>query len=71
LPGSRFCGVPAHQALAGQESAQVVATDGEGDTAVEEQVAAEPEPVAATGVASAETESFDAPAPQEEERSSE
>jgi N utilization substance protein A len=86
LPGSRFCGIPAHQQLAhlptDQVAGQVVPvgapgaadedeTADEGDTAVEEQVAAEPEPVAATGVASAEPESFDAPAPQEEERSSE
>ena len=56
LPGSRFCGVPAHQALEGQEPAPV-ATEAaaaeesppvaaqeaeEGDTAVEEEVAAEP-----------------------------
>jgi transcription termination/antitermination protein NusA len=50
LPGSRFCGVPAHQALEGQE---VPAGDGaqpvqeavvaqEGDTAVEQEVAAAP-----------------------------
>jgi N utilization substance protein A len=60
LPGSRFCGVPAHQALEGQEAPTAVAdTDGdaapaaeetspeaptadEGDTAVEEEVAASP-----------------------------
>jgi transcription termination/antitermination protein NusA len=49
LPGSRFCGVPAHQALEGQEvptadGAQVaaVATAEEGDTAVEQEVAAAP-----------------------------
>src|SRR5256885_248754 len=39
LPGSRFCGVPAHQALEGQEVPTAAA---EGDTAVEEQVAAAP-----------------------------
>jgi len=39
LPGSRFCGVPAHQALEGQEAPTAVA---DGDTAVEEQVAAAP-----------------------------
>jgi N utilization substance protein A len=64
LPGSRFCGVPAHQALEGQEAPTAVAesagdgaetepvaaeetspeapTADEGDTAVEEQVAAAP-----------------------------
>src|SRR5438876_9033062 len=54
LPGSRYCGVPAHQALEGQEPAPVVAEEpvaeqateaepaDEGDTAVEEQVAAAP-----------------------------
>jgi N utilization substance protein A len=45
LPGSRFCGVPAHQALEGQEppaAAAVAATAGEGDTAVEQEVAAAP-----------------------------
>src|ERR671932_541751 len=46
LPGSRFCGVPAHQALEGQEvptadGAQVATAD-EGDTAVEQEVAAAP-----------------------------
>jgi N utilization substance protein A len=41
LPGSRFCGVPAHQALEGQTAAPVAAQEaGNGDTAVEEQVAA-------------------------------
>src|SRR5437868_6508060 len=39
LPGSRFCGVPAHQALEGQEAPTAVA---DGDTGVEEQVAAAP-----------------------------
>src|SRR5919202_1570454 len=46
LPGSRFCGVPGHQALEGQE---VPTADGapaanadEGDTAVEQEVAAAP-----------------------------
>ena len=50
LPGSRFCGVPAHQALEGQEApagdgAQPpaeAATANEGDTAVEQEVAAAP-----------------------------
>jgi len=52
LPGSRFCGVPAHQALEGQEPAPVADGDGapapeataeeEGDTAVEQEVAAAP-----------------------------
>src|SRR5947199_7030817 len=54
LPGSRFCGVPAHQALEGQTPAPVAAQEpvaeqateaepaDEGDTAVEEQVAAAP-----------------------------
>jgi N utilization substance protein A len=46
LPGSRFCGVPAHQALEGQEvptaDGAPVATAGEGDTAVEQEVAAAP-----------------------------
>jgi N utilization substance protein A len=47
LPGSRFCGVPAHQALEGQEPAAAPATvaaqEAEaGDTAVEEEVAAAP-----------------------------
>ena len=57
LPGSRYCGVPAHQALEGQEPAPVatevadvaeeavpIATQEaeEGDTAVEEEVAAAP-----------------------------
>src|ERR671930_590619 len=46
LPGSRFCGVPAHQALEGQEvptadGAQVATAD-EGDTAVEQEVGAAP-----------------------------
>jgi N utilization substance protein A len=39
LPGSRFCGVPAHQALEGQE---VPTATADGDTVVEEQVAAAP-----------------------------
>ncbi|HEX6701359.1 MAG TPA: transcription termination factor NusA [Gaiellaceae bacterium] len=45
LPGSRFCGVPAHQALAGQEPAPAAPAAQEaegGDTAVEEEVAAPP-----------------------------
>src|SRR2546423_1088024 len=43
LPGSRFCGVPAHQALEGQTPAPVAAQEAEeGDTAVEEEVAAAP-----------------------------
>src|SRR5436305_1799363 len=47
LPGSRFCGVPAHQALEGKEPTPTAAQDAaqgaeEGDTAVEEQVAAAP-----------------------------
>jgi transcription termination/antitermination protein NusA len=44
LPGSRFCGVPAHQALAGQAPAEPVAAQAaeEGDTVVEEEVAAAP-----------------------------
>jgi transcription termination/antitermination protein NusA len=61
LPGSRFCGVPAHQALEGQEApagavaesagdrleaaeetSPEAATADEGDTAVEQQVAAAP-----------------------------
>src|ERR687884_109853 len=50
LPGSRFCGVPAHQALEGQqvpaaaaeEASAEAPTADEGDTAVEEQVAAAP-----------------------------
>jgi transcription termination/antitermination protein NusA len=95
LPGSRFCGIPAHQELAHRPPEEVadqvvpigapVADDGddvaeEGDSAVEEQVAAntvsevgvpQPEPVGATGRASAEPESPAAPAPQEEERSAE
>jgi transcription termination/antitermination protein NusA len=95
LPGSRFCGIPAHQELAHRPPEEVadqvvpigapVADDGdalaeEGDTAVEEQVAADtvselgvpqPEPVGATGRASAEPESPSAPVPQEEERSAE
>jgi N utilization substance protein A len=44
LPGSRFCGVPAHQALEGQEVPAGVAaqTAAEGDTAVDQDVAAAP-----------------------------
>src|SRR5919197_1217542 len=44
LPGSRFCGVPAHQALEGQEVPAGVGaqTAAEGDTAVEQDVAAAP-----------------------------
>jgi len=57
LPGSRYCGVPAHQALEGQEPAPVAVKEpvaetetepvaaqeaDEGDTAVEEEVAAAP-----------------------------
>src|SRR5918911_2797361 len=46
LPGSRFCGVPAHQALEGQEvptaDGAPAATADEGDTAVEQEVAAAP-----------------------------
>jgi transcription termination/antitermination protein NusA len=46
LPGSRFCGVPAHQALEGQETPTAVAdgaaTADEGDTAVEQEIAAAP-----------------------------
>jgi N utilization substance protein A len=77
LPGSRFCGIPAHQELAhlapDQVAGQVVPVGAppteddvadEGDTAVEEQVAAERE------LALAEPEPVAAP-PQEEERSSE
>jgi len=40
LPGSRFCGVPAHQALKRQEPAPVAATDGE--QATTQEVAAAP-----------------------------
>jgi N utilization substance protein A len=45
LPGSRFCGVPAHQALEGQEVPAGVGaqTAAEGDTVVEQEVAAEEE----------------------------
>jgi transcription termination/antitermination protein NusA len=77
LPGSRFCGIPAHQELAhlapDQIAGHVVPVGAppteddvadEGDTAVEEQIAAEPE------LALAEPEPVAAP-PQEEERSSE
>src|SRR5438105_1996756 len=51
LPGSRFCGVPAHQALEGQEvpagagaqpPVQEAVVAQEGDTAVEQEVAAAP-----------------------------
>jgi N utilization substance protein A len=43
LPGSRFCGVPAHQALEGQEPAPVAVQEAEeGDTALEKEVAAAP-----------------------------
>jgi N utilization substance protein A len=48
LPGSRFCGVPAHQALEGQEPAPAAVQETEeGDTAVEEEVAAPATPLAA------------------------
>jgi N utilization substance protein A len=47
LPGSRFCGVPAHQALEGSDPARATAQEAkEGDTAVEEEVAAPAAPTA-------------------------
>jgi transcription termination/antitermination protein NusA len=47
LPGSRFCGVPAHQALEGSAPAPAAAQEAEqGDTAVEEEVAAPAAPAA-------------------------
>jgi len=42
LPGSRFCGVPAHQALEGQPAPVAAQEAEEGDTAVEAEVAAAP-----------------------------
>jgi transcription termination/antitermination protein NusA len=76
LPGSRFCGVPAHQALEGQEApaAAVVAESGDGAEAAEEISPEAPTveaptagaPAADEGDTAAEQEVAAAPAGEEE-----
>jgi N utilization substance protein A len=57
LPGSAYCGVPAHQALVGQEPAPVAVADTETETALEADT--EAAPVADAGGAEPEDEHVD------------
>ncbi|MBX5468276.1 MAG: transcription termination/antitermination protein NusA [Thermoleophilaceae bacterium] len=60
LPGSRYCGLPAHQALASADTDEVAAT-GRAEAATEQDAPAEPE-APAEAAASAESEASDQPA---------
>jgi N utilization substance protein A len=71
LPGSRYCGIPAHQELEGKDTDYVVPPEDEGEPAPEEEagdeVAAETaaEPVPAGEGGAAEEVAAEAPAPEE------
>jgi N utilization substance protein A len=75
LPGSRYCGLPAHQELEGKDSDHVVPPEGEGDGAEpqpeEEPVAKGDAPPAAVEEASAEEAMVEEAEAEEEEAAAE